>query len=71
MSSKILVTDEQQNTTAFDVPINEYLPPKHFAAFTMLDTGEWVATRGRATYRFAGDVYMPPYNTREGAVNAL
>lgn len=45
-----------------------YEPPSHFASFVMLDDGHSVATRGTADHWFRGQVFMPAYNTREGAV---
>ena len=54
----------------FDVPVVQ-IKPRRFQAFTMPDSGGFVAVCGKAEHRFVGEVFMPAYDEREGAVNAL
>jgi len=69
MNASIQIPDDVLHVE-FDVPIVQ-MKRRRFSAFTMPDSGGFVAVAGKAEHRFAGEVLMPTYDEREGAVNAL
>lgn len=58
---------------AVDIPVrrDEHVPPCHFDSFMWINEEMTVACRGTISLWFAGQVFMPKYDERKGAVNAL